>query len=308
VAERFTLKAKESDSDGLTWVGSFNAMASRCAVLFHHLPQTRAEHLMNIAVNEVRRIEQKYSRYRDDNIIADINSSQGKPVELDHETWQLLEFADYAYQFSDGLFDLSAGVLRRVWKFNGSDALPTEKEIAALRPLIDWRAVKRTEHPNGRKTLQLKPGMELDFGGIGKEYAADRCLITLMQQTDQAKAPMLVNLGGDIATNGALFKAHHWVIGVTNSKPNKPPQHLKLADGALATSGDEHRFLLKGGVRYSHILNPKTGWPVEGAPRSVSVSANSCLEAGLLSTLAMLKGHGAETFLQKQNRQFWVQR
>ena len=81
---------------------------------------------------------------------------------------------------------------------------------------------------------------------------------------------------------------------------------FQLYNGAIATSGDANRFLLKNGKRYSHVLNPKTGWPVEGAPHTVSVAANTCVEAGMFSTLAMLQGKQAEAFLKKQGVAYWV--
>jgi len=99
-----------------------------------------------------------------------------------------------------------------------------------------------------------------------------------------------------------------WVIGVDD--PNATGEHsvgsVSLARGGIATSGDARRFLLRDGVRYSHILNPKTGWPVVSAPHSITVIADTCVEAGILSTLAMLQGPKAEAFLAEQEVQFWA--
>jgi thiamine biosynthesis lipoprotein len=81
---------------------------------------------------------------------------------------------------------------------------------------------------------------------------------------------------------------------------------LELERGALATSGDSRRFLIKDGVRYGHILNPRTGWPVANSPRSVTVAASSCTEAGLLSTLALLQGAGAKQYLEEQGVRYWL--
>ena len=118
--------------------------------------------------------------------------------------------------------------------------------------------------------------------------------------------PFLVNFGGDLRASGP--PAHGtWQVGVERAEGDGvAAMLLELEHGALATSGDSHRFLLKGGVRYGHILDPHTGWPVVGAPRSVTVAASSCTEAGLLSTLALLQGAKAKEFLEAQGVRHWI--
>jgi thiamine biosynthesis lipoprotein len=168
-----------------------------------------------------------------------------------------------------------------------------------------------------RRWLRLPEGMELDLGGIGKEYAADRVLGLLMARSTR---PLLVNLGGDLVVSGARADGSAWTVGIESLAANLPQPAmdsstasdaaalLSLRAGALATSGDARRFVLNGGVRYGHILDPRSGWPVRGAPRSVTVAAPTCTEAGLLSTLAMLQGAGAEAWLAAQGVPHWVLR
>ena len=133
-------------------------------------------------------------------------------------------------------------------------------------------------------------------------------LLALLQA--QTAWPLLVNFGGDLAVSGPRADGSAWQVGI--EQPDAAPQVaagvLNLRAGGLATSGDARRFLLKDGVRYGHILDPRSGWPVQGAPRSVSVAAPSCTEAGVLSTLAMLQGPGAETWLAAQGVPHWVLR
>jgi thiamine biosynthesis lipoprotein len=151
--------------------------------------------------------------------------------------------------------------------------------------------------------LLLPADMELDFGGIGKEYAVDRTYSLL---ADIEKIPFLVNFGGDLR---ASRPPSHGPWQVAIERPDTDREATLLLDlehGALATSGDSRRFLLKGGVRYGHILHPRTGWPVPGAPRSVTVAASSCTEAGLLSTVALLHGFAARKFLEEQNVRYWL--
>ena len=153
-----------------------------------------------------------------------------------------------------------------------------------------------------RSTLRLEPGMEIDFGGIGKEYAVDRAA-TLLRG---AAEPCLINLGGDLAVTRPAAGGRPWRVGIEAlDASGKPARALELRRGALATSGDARRFLLKDGYRYGHVLNARTGWPVERAPRSVTVAANTCTEAGTFSTLALLHGAGAEEFLRAQGVDYW---
>jgi thiamine biosynthesis lipoprotein len=145
--------------------------------------------------------------------------------------------------------------------------------------------------------------MELDFGGIGKEYAVDRAFELLAAR---CTAPFLINFGGDLRTNRAPAQSP-WRVGI--ERPDTEREATLLLDlqrGALATSGDSRRFLMKNGIRYGHILDPRTGWPVRDAPRSVTVAASSCTEAGQLSTLALLHGALAREFLDQQGVRYWI--
>jgi thiamine biosynthesis lipoprotein len=199
-------------------------------------------------------------------------------------------------------FDLSSGVLRRVWQFDGSDRIPANQAINALLPLIGWPKVKYTAD-----IIQLPKGMELDFGGIGKEYAVD-CVAKICQ-LNAPDISIVVNFGGDIQVTQPRKQKQDWHIGIESLKDQRVAINiLKIKGGGLATSGDARRFLVKDGVRYSHILNPKTGYPISNAPRSVTVAAPHCIQAGLLATLALLHGQYAETFLQQQNTPFWCYR
>jgi thiamine biosynthesis lipoprotein len=283
------------------YVGRFQAMASPCEILMDTRDARLARELAQTVQQETLRIEHKYSRYRDDNIIHAINTANGKPVDVDEETASLLDYAQQCFELSDGLFDVTSGVLRRVWRFDGSDNIPEQHQIDDILTKVGWHKVTWQ-----RPTITLQPGMEIDLGGIGKEYAVDRVTGLLKSRTPVS---CLVNFGGDICVTIPRANGRAWVIGVADpdatTAPAKPVPRLHLTQGAIATSGDANRYLLKEGVRYSHILNPKTGWPISGGPRSVTVAADSCTEAGILATLALLQGPDAETFLQTQNVHYW---
>ena len=280
------------------WHGSFKAMASPCEVIMETDDKDEAAAILQTVANEAWRIEHKFSRYRDDNIISRINSANGEAVEVDEETARLLDFSDQLYQMSDGMFDVTSGILRRAWLFDQSDNIPEQQQIDALLPTIGWEKVSWTP-----PRIQLLPGMEIDLGGIGKEYAVDRCA---QRVRDMSDISVLVNFGGDLAITRPRNDKQAWTIGRLSSDPDAPVGVIQLQQGALATSGDQHRYLEKDGVRYCHVLNPKTGWPVEDPPHTISVAAPTCIEAGMLSTMALLQGKQAEAFLKAQDIPHWI--
>ena len=280
------------------WRGSFSAMASPCELLIESDDRQEAEQVLKRVSEEAWRIEKKFSRYRDDNIIFRINTSNGSPVDVDDETARLLDFADQLYRMSEGMFDVTSGVLRKAWRFDQSDRVPTQEQIDELLPVIGWNKVAWNS-----PQLRLRPGMEIDLGGIGKEYAVDRCVLLARELST---ASVLINLGGDIAVTRQKKDGTDWTIGRMTSDPSAPVGVIRLKLGALATSGDEHRYLEKDGKRYCHVLNPRTGWPVEDPPHTVSVAAPTCIEAGMLSTLALLHGKDAEAFLKAQDVPYWI--
>ncbi|MEJ2128325.1 MAG: FAD:protein FMN transferase [Woeseiaceae bacterium] len=284
------------------FAGRFDAMASPCEVLVETDDPGEAYEITCLVAAEAWRIEEKFSRYLDGNIISRINRARGKPVEVDEETAQLIDFAEELYDLSKGTFDITSGVLRRVWRFDGSDNLPARNAVKETMKLVGWKKA-RWETPR----LTLQPGMEIDLGGIGKEYAVDRCANVAK---DFSSAACLINFGGDLAATRQPDKRDGWKVGVESvSQTGRAGERLIiLKAGALATSGDARRFLLRDGIRYSHIVDPKTGWPVPEAPRSVTVAADTCTEAGMLSTLAMLKGAQAESFLDAQGVRYWCNR
>jgi thiamine biosynthesis lipoprotein len=276
----------------------FTAMASDCEVLLPSVSHQAALVIGTTAAQEAWRVEKKYSRYRDDSVTAWIHANRGTPVEVDGETASLIEFASQCFDLSDGLFDITSGVLRRAWTFDGSDRIPDAASIERLLPFVGFDRL-RWDPPR----LLLPAGMELDFGGIGKEYAVDRAFDLLAARDG---TPFLVNFGGDLRANRP--PAHGpWQVGIERPDTERvATMLLDLNYGALATSGDSRRYLSRDGIRYGHVLNPRTGWPVPGSPRSVTVAASSCTEAGLLSTLALLKGDRARAFLDEQGVRYWL--
>ena len=297
-----------SRHDDQTWQLRFKAMASPCEILleFNGASAKQVEDIVRPAVCEVWRIEAKYSRYRQGNIIHLINNAGGQTVAVDSETAQLLDYANQCFQLSGGKFDITSGPLRRVWSFKGGVFKPDHEAIQCVLAAVGW---PRCQWQKPQLTLPAQA--EIDFGGIGKEYAVDRCLQIIASLITQSEASVLLNFGGDIVCSGPRQGQKPWIVGIEKAQIGGrmcARSTLHLFQGALATSGDTYRYALVEEKRVSHILDPQTGWPIEGAPQSVTVAAHTCTLAGMLATFAMLQGAQAEAFLQAQGFEYWVQR
>lgn len=264
----------------------FGSMGCPCGLQFYAPDDFTANTVFKAAFTEVDRLDRYYTNYSASSFTASINRSAGdkEGVMVDPETAVLLDYAQQCTLMSDGLFDITAGALRRAWVFEGKKPMPpSQEDLEKLLPLVGWEKVQ-WENP---KFILPKKGMMIDFGGIVKEYAAD--------SAEKICRSMgiyhgLIDMGGDIKIIGPHIDGRPWVVGVNNpKKPSEQIAFIKLDAGGVATSGDYERSIIVDGKIYSHILNPKTGWPVEGIS-SVTVVADHCLLAGSLTTISFLKG------------------
>jgi len=269
----------------------FAAMGSPCELQLQAEDPAQARRAAQAVIDEVRRIEARWSRYRDDSLVAAINAAgrDGGAVTVDDETADLVDAAFAAYARSDGLFDITSGTLRSIWNDDLAE-LPERSRIddALHRVGLDKLCWRRPE------LRFLRAGMEIDLGGLGKEYAADRAAATCRACGVESG---VVDLGGDLCVIGPLPDGAPWRIGLRD--PLGGAEHvatLFVEKGGVATSGVSERFWSIGGRRYGHILDPRSGWPVEG-PASVTVAAPTCAEAGTAATIAMLKGAMAAAWL-----------
>lgn len=266
-------------------------MGTRCDIRLFAADAEVAARAVFLAVQEINRLEAKYSRYRPDNFMHRLNAAAGEggAFEIDAECGALLDFADICHTQSEGMFDITSGVLRKGWRFDGG-ALPDPDLIAGLLASVGWGHVQRS----GLQLRFVRSGMELDFGGIVKEYAVDRAAQICRQN---GILHGVVDLGGDIAAIGPSPDGEPWEIGIVHPRqPGLKVATFSIARGALATSGDYARCIDIDGKRYSHILSPKTGWPVQGLA-SVTVVSEQCVTAGSISTTAMLKQHDGAAWL-----------
>ena len=269
----------------------FSAMASMCELVVCALDEPTADHCARAAVAEVHRIEAKFSRYKPDTVVSRINATaDGAPVGCDEETSALLDRAADLHRVSGGLFDITSGVLGQVWDFKAKKC-PAVNDLTPLVALVGWDRVERDN-----QTIRLpQAGMQLDFGGFGKEYAADRAASVLQ---DLGVQHGYVNLAGDMRFVGPKPDGTPWTIGIRHPrKENSVLATIPMQTGGLATSGDYERFFELDGERFCHVLRPDTGWPVKHW-QSISVIASDTATAGAICTIAMLKESGALEFLK----------
>lgn len=276
-------------------------MGSPCEAKFYAINLETAQAAADIAIADVERLEQLYSRYRKDSYLSEINrvAALGGSIDVDDETASLLNYAATCFVQSDGLFDVTSGLLRKAWDFK-SGKIPEAQQIKALLDRVGWNLV-RWNAP----TLEFSvPGMEIDFGGIVKEYAVDR-LAALCQGKGIQHG--LVNLGGDVRVIGPHPDGSPWHVGIQHPrKKGEAISTIALTRGGVASSGDYERCITLDGVRYGHILNPRTGWPVRHMA-SVSVVADFCVVAGSASTIGMLKERDGAHWLEQMGApHIWV--
>lgn len=287
-----------------SWIARFSCFAGPCEIHLRHLPRSRAEALSREAAREAWRIQDRYSRYREESWLGRLHAAQGDWRETDEEIEALLDLGETAFQVSDGRFDLSSGVLRRAWRFEAGARPPTAAELEPLLARVGW---PRVERDRAGRRLRLPAGWELDLGGLGKEYAVDLGAGLLDREL---VTPWLLNYGGDLRAGGGLSADDAWQVGLDDPEATgrAAAAGFSLRQGALATSGDARRGLWHQGIRYGHILDARTGWPPPQAPRSVTVHAASCSQAGLLATLGLLMGSQAESWLAEQGLPHWILR
>ena len=267
-------------------------MGSPCEIQLYAGNPKDARRAADTAIADVRRLEERYSRYLPDSFLSAINrvAATGGSITVDEETAGLLNYAATCYAQSEGLFDITSGILRRAWRFD-QGALPDQAHVSDLLKAVGWRRLRWAP-----PTLEFPtPGMELDFGGVVKEYAVDRAA-ALCGQAGVRHG--VINLGGDIKVIGPRADGGPWRVGIRHPRHKEEViRTIALREGALASSGDYERCIVLDGVRYGHVLNPKSGWPVRHLA-AVSVVGDFCVVAGSASTIAMLKEDKGPAWLE----------
>ena len=272
-------------------------MGCPCRIILN-LPHGSDDHqLFSLLQKEILRLEYEYSFYLKDSVVAKVNNNSGiNKTKIDSETASLFEYANTCYEESNGLFDITVAPLRKLWNYQlleKEQVLPRQNQIDNKLKKVGWNKVGITANDI---YLPFK-GMQIDLGGIVKEYAADS-LSNIAINNEVISG--LIELGGDIRIFNTSNSNESWPIGIVDpSNKRNSLATINLISGALATSGDYERFSVINNKKYSHIINPLTGWPIDSFS-SISVVSEQCIVAGALSTIAILKENRGESWLIDQ--------
>lgn len=244
---------------------------------------------MEKAFAEIRRIENTLSKFNPQSDISRINvRAYTQPVEASPETIRLIKKSIVLSQLTDGAFDITILPLMEIWSFSAKDKQPLP-ETEPLKLALSKVGYQNIKIANQEKAVFLtQQGMALDLGGIAKGYAVDRAVAVLKQE---GLKNVLVNAGGDIYALGRHSGNKSWRIAVQHPRKQEAILAvLELQDRAIATSGDYQKYVENSATRYSHIINPKTGYPCQDLPASVTVLAEDCCTADALATAIFVLG------------------
>jgi len=264
----------------------FRALGTACTIQFRHPDTQTGLRFLADALGWLERFEAKFSRFQPTSLISKINAAAGREwVRVDAQMEQLLDLAADLYQVTDGIVDPTVLPLLKLWDWKTAHLkLPEPATVKAALSLTGFAKLQRKP---GQVFLPL-PGMGLDFGGFGKEFAVDH-LLQIARHHGIADA--LIDLGRDLVALGGNGQHPFWHVGIEDGlHPGTCWGGLAVSGFAVAASGDSARRFVHNGVRYGHILDPRSGWPVTNGMRAVTVLAPTCLQAGIFSTSLFVLG------------------
>jgi len=263
---------------------AFPAMGTQNALLFR-APASAAAGFWGGVVRWLAAFEARVSRYIPTSRVSLLNAAAGDGTwhELDPELQELFALSDWFHWKTAGVFDPTVGAVARLWSA-AAERAPDDAELAAARELVGWHKVERTP---GKARLP-RAGMQLDFGGIGKEYAVDR-VFALAQQ--HGIRDLLIDFGRDLRVSGQPPEGGDWRLGLEHpGQPDTCWSGVALQQAALCCSGDYRRFTEVDGHRRSHLVDPRNGQPAASGVHAVWAIAPTCIEAGILTTTACILG------------------
>ena len=268
-------------------VVSFHALGTNCTLKFTSDDSHVSKDFVNHVLNWTIKFESRYSRFLDGSLVDIINKNAGiAPVETNEDDDNLFSVCNEMHFFTKGVFDPTSLPLLNIWNWKSKNpVIPNESLIESAKNLVNWNKVERKL---GSFFLPHK-GMKLDLGGIGKEYAVDQ--IVKIAVLKFGIKDLMIDLGQDVFALGAPSQKPAWHIGLDDAfNPGNCWAGVAINNSAVASSGDYLRFFKLDGIRYSHIVDVRTGYPVRNDCRSVTVVSPSCVMAGILSTTAFILG------------------
>ncbi|HFK5552074.1 TPA: FAD:protein FMN transferase [Elizabethkingia anophelis] len=272
-------------------------MGSRFQITLVDKDSISAERNIDKAVAEITRIENLISEWRPETQISQVNQNAGiKPIKVDREVFDLTKKGLYFSKLTDGAFDISIVAMDKIWKFDDSmDELPSEQAIKESVRNVGYRNIILD---STNSTIFLRnPGMKIGFGSIGKGYAADKTRDLMKSMGVKAG---IIDASGDISTWGTQPDGKPWAIGINNPfNDHKMAAILYFKENSVTTSGSYEKYVEIHGKRYSHIMNPKTGYPSTGLT-SVTITGPNATMANGFSTSVMVLGEKEGLKLLKQ--------
>lgn len=253
---------------------------------------------INLAIDEIRRIEQLFTTFKNDSQTNLINENAGiKPVKVDAEVFGLIERSIAISNITQGAFDITYGSIdKSLWNFDKNmTSLPNKETARKMVHLIDYRNVI-LDKENGTVYLKEK-GMRIGFGGIGKGYAAEMARKILIRNGIESG---IINASGDLTTWGFQPNGKPWTIGIANPDlPSSAFSYMEISNMAVATSGNYEKYILIDGKKYSHTIDPKTGLPITGI-KSVTIISGNAEFADAMATPIAVMGINAGLFMINQ--------
>ncbi len=260
--------------------------------------EAQANNYIQMAIDEIKRIEQLFTTYNEQSQTNLINQNAGiKPVIVDKEVFDLIERSIAISNITQGAFDISYGSIdKSLWNFDKSmTQLPSAEDAKKMVHLINYQNILLDKE---NQTVFLKEkGMRIGFGGIGKGYAAEMAKKILIQNNVKSG---IINASGDITTWGMQPNGKPWTIGIANpDQPKSAFSYIEISNKAIATSGNYEKYITINGKKYSHTIDPKTGLPISGI-KSVTVISNNAEFADAMATPIAVMGISAGLYLINQ--------
>lgn len=280
-----------------TFQHTIKLMGSRFDISVVSRDSAQAHVFIEMAIEEISRIERLISSWDPGSQTSEINRNAGiKPVRVDQELFDLIARAIGISKLTDGAFDISYAAMDRIWKFDGSmQKMPSEEEMAASVSKIGFQNILLNKE---NSTVYLKlPGMKIGFGAIGKGYAADKAKALLMSKGVSAG---IINASGDMNTWGKQPDGKEWKVAIVNPlNKNKVFALLPVTDGAVVTSGNYEKVVTFNGKRYSHIIDPRTGYPATGIISATVFAPKAELADALATSIFVM---GTQTGIDRINQ------
>ncbi len=262
----------------------YRQMGTEIRLILYTSDQPRADSIAQLAFNRIDELNAIFSDYQNDSELNELCARPKKDIPVSDDLFAIIRTSLAVSEQTQGAFDITAGPIVRLWRSaRKTKTMPTYDEIRQARKKVGYKNIDLSD----KKTVRLKKkGMQLDLGGIGKGYAADEVLKVLEANDIHAA---LIDMGGDILVSDPPPNSSYWVLAISyaNSSGEKSIQKLHLKNQAIATSGDLYQFVDFNGIRYSHIVDPVTGWALSSGVQVTTIASCATLADAYASALSV---------------------